>query len=174
MTDRAPAGAGVEGCVPAARPCRSPGPFPDPTRQAGFAGGADGLIFGLLIFVVGTLLVGNAWAVVDTKLATDAAAREGARTLVEASGPGAAGADARLAAEDALRGYGRHPERAAVTLAGAGFGRCARVVVTVRYPAPLVDLPFVGRMGTGESVTARHSEVVDPFRSGIAGVARCQ
>ena len=51
------------------------------------------LPFGVLIFVVGSLLIANAWAVVDAKLATTAAAREAARAYVE-SGSAAAGAGA--------------------------------------------------------------------------------
>ena len=52
--------------------------------EAGQAGGLEGIAFGLLIFVLGTLLIANAWAVVDTKLAVTAAAREAARAFVEA------------------------------------------------------------------------------------------
>ncbi len=141
--------------------------------EAGFAGGADGLIFGLLIFVVGTLLVGYAWAVVDTKLAADAAAGQGARTFVEGPNLAAASAGARQAAADALTQYGRTASRADITLAGAGFDRCARVVVTVRYPAPLFDIPFIGRLGSGRWVGAQHAELVDPYRTGLTGVAQC-
>ncbi len=42
------------------------------------------LPFGVLIFVVGALLVTNAWGVVDAEIAADAAAREAVRTYVEA------------------------------------------------------------------------------------------
>jgi hypothetical protein len=47
--------------------------------EGGAVGGLEVLPFGLLIFVVGILLVVNAWAVVDAKLAAEAAAREAAR-----------------------------------------------------------------------------------------------
>jgi hypothetical protein len=49
----------------------------------GFAGGLEALVFGVLIFVIGTLLVVNAWAVVDAKFATSSAAREAVRAAVE-------------------------------------------------------------------------------------------
>ena len=37
--------------------------------DAGQVGGIEALPFGLLIFVVGTLLIANAWAVIDAKFA---------------------------------------------------------------------------------------------------------
>jgi hypothetical protein len=139
----------------------------------GFAGGVEGLVFGMLLFVVGTLIVANAWGVVDTKLAVDTAARQAARAYVQSNSSTSALLDARQAAADALAGYGRSPRHAVVTFTGDAFGRCARVTAVVVYPAPLLVLPFVGRLGPGESVTAHHSELVDPFRSGLPGAARC-
>jgi hypothetical protein len=142
------------------------------SKDAGFAGGIEGLVFGLLIFVCGALLVGNAWAVVDTKLAADAAAREAARTYVEAPNSQAAAAGADQAASAALAGYGRSA-RAAVSLSSGTFGRCQRITIQVRDQAPFVQLPFVGRIGGAEEVSARHSELVDPYRSGLPGTAAC-
>ncbi|HWG73529.1 MAG TPA: hypothetical protein VG184_05700 [Acidimicrobiales bacterium] len=141
--------------------------------EAGFAGGLEGLVFGMLVFVLGTVLVANAWGVVDTKLAADAAARQAARTFVEAPDAAAAGAEARRAADETLAGYGRSPARAAISLVAGGFERCRRVTVEVDYSAPLVELPLVGLVGSGEKVTARHSEIVDPFRTALAGTSRC-
>lgn len=141
--------------------------------EAGFAGGAEGLLFGLLVFVVGTLLVGNAWAVVDTKVALDAASREATRTYVEAPDAITAVAHARQAAVSTLQGYSRDPGRGSVVISGAPFGRCVRVTITVSYRAPLVQLPLVGVRGSAETVSAQHSEVVDPYRNGLPGVSAC-
>lgn len=138
----------------------------------GFAGGAEGLLFGSLLFVVGTLLAGNAWAVVDAKLAADAASREAARAYVEAPSAVSAEADAVSAARAAIAGYGRTPARASTAVGGAPFGRCARITVTVAYAVPLVALPGIAA-GRAEVVHAAHSEIVDPYRSGLAGVATC-
>ncbi|MGH9077593.1 MAG: hypothetical protein ACRDY0_09125 [Acidimicrobiales bacterium] len=146
---------------------------PERGGESGFAGGVEGLVFGLLIFVVGTLLVANAWGVVDTKLAAAAAAREAARSYVEAPDASTATADARGAADETLAGYGRDPGRATVTVVAGTFGRCQRITVEVSYAAPVVDLPLVGHLGAGEAVVARHSEIVDPYRSGLAGTAAC-
>ncbi|MGH9122822.1 MAG: hypothetical protein ACRDYC_12915 [Acidimicrobiales bacterium] len=141
--------------------------------EAGFVGGFEGLVFGLLIFVVGTVLVANAWGVVDTKLAVVAAAREAARTYVEAPDAVSAQSEAVQAASDSLAGYGRAASRATVAISGRAFGRCARISVEVSYPAPVVQLPFIGSVGQAEAVSAVHSELVDPYRSGLTGTALC-
>jgi hypothetical protein len=140
--------------------------------EAGFAGGLEAIVFGLLIFVTGTLIAGSAWAVVDTKFATAAAAREAARSYVEAPTAQQGGLDAVQAAREALAGYGRPPAAARVQIVG-DFGRCHRITVEVSYPAPLVSVPFVGRMGRGETVRSRHAELVDPYRTGLPGRAGC-
>ncbi|HLH47413.1 MAG TPA: hypothetical protein VKV25_09650, partial [Acidimicrobiales bacterium] len=77
------------------------------------------------------------------------------------------------AADAALAGYGRDPTRARVRLVAGGFTRCERVTIEVSYPSPLVVVPWLGRIATGATVSARHSEVVDPFRSGLPGTASC-
>lgn len=141
--------------------------------EDGFAGGFAGLLFGMLVFVTGTLLAAYAWAVVDTKTATSEAARQAARTYVEGATATQALSGAEHAAEQALSGYGRNPQQARVDLVSGGFSRCDRVTIAVSYPAPLFDLPFVGPVGRGGSVRSEHSELVDPFRSGLAGVATC-
>ena len=96
--------------------------------------GIEALPFGVLVFVIGSLLVANAWAVIDAKLAVSAAAREGARTYVEAP-PDLVVAEraAREAAADALEGHGRDADDAAIAVANpaGSFTRCARVTVAV-------------------------------------------
>ena len=76
----------------------------------GVVGGIEVLPFGVLIFVVGSLLVANAWAVVDTKFMVTSAAREAARTYVEAPDQGTAMARARIGVADAIAGQGPQPE----------------------------------------------------------------
>jgi hypothetical protein len=144
-------------------------------------GGVEMLPFGVLVFVIGTLLVANAWAVVDARMATDAAAREATRRYVEAEVTGAdegasAEADAVAAGLAALESFGRDPEAATVTLTAlsspsGGFSRCARVTFTATYRVPALTLPWVGGYGRGFTVTSTHSELVDPYRSGVPGSA---
>ena len=139
----------------------------------GFAGGFEGLLFGLLIFVAGTLLIAYAWGVVETKTATGEAARQAARTYVEAPSGEVARNEADQAADAALVGYGRDPSRAKVQLIQGSFARCGRVTISVSYPAPLFRLPIFGALGRGLFVTSQHSELVDPYRSGLPGSSSC-
>ena len=148
----------------------------------GQVGGVEVLPFGLLLFVVGTLLVANAWAVIDAKLAVDAAARQAARHFVEADVPaardfGGAEAAARRAGYEALAAHGRE-ERSTVELTGlespdgqVGFTRCARATFTASYDVPVLSLPWIGGFGSGLDVTSRHSELIDPYRDAVPGSA---
>jgi hypothetical protein len=47
------------------------------------------------------------------------------------------------------------------------------VSFTVSYPVPAMTLPFIGGFGTGFTVNATHSELVDPFRNDVPGEALC-
>ena len=58
-------------------------------------------------------------------------------------------------------------------MVSGGLSRCDRVTIEVRYPVPLLALPWIGHTGTGFTAAARYSEVVDPYRAGLAGSARC-
>ena len=144
--------------------------------EEGQVGGIEGVIFGVLVFVLGTLLVANAWGVIDAKLAASSAAREAARTYAEApSGDNDdAWAAARQAARDAIEGHGRDWARTSVDPpAGGGLERCRRFTVEVRYDVPLVAVPLLGQHGRGIEVKAQHSEIIDPYRSGLPGTASC-
>lgn len=146
------------------QPCRG---------DSGQVGGIEALPFGLLIFVVGSLLIANAWAVVDAKFATDAAARQAVRTFVEADDPDAATADARTAGLAAIDAHGRDAGRAIVQPVGdPQLVRCERVTFEAVYEVPALSLPFIGGYGRAPfRVRSTHSELVDPFRSGVAGSA---
>jgi hypothetical protein len=144
-----------------------------PLDESGQVAGLEGLIFGVLVFVFGTLLVVNAWGVIDAKLAAGSAAREAARSYVEARSPDAATEQARRAAEEAMKGHGRELDRTHVALTGGSFTRCSRVTFEVSHRVPLITLPLLGQQGSGFTVRSRHSEVVDPYRSGLPGRAAC-
>lgn len=141
------------------RRCRSDG---------GQVAGIEVLPFGFLVFVVGTLLLVNAWAVVDTRMALAAAAREGARAAAETvTGADDARAAADAAARQALDAHGRLDDRTddvAVSFP-SGYGRCRPVAVTVGYRVPAINLPWIGGFGTGIDVTVTASERVDAYRS---------
>lgn len=138
--------------------------------ETGAVGGIEVLPFALLVFVAGTLLLANAWAVVEGKVAASAAAREAARAYVESGGPeGAAADEAAAAARAAIEGHGRDPGRMELeAVEPLSFERCARATFEVRYSVATVNVPWIGAFGGGLVTTsARHSEVVDPYRSGV-------
>lgn len=151
--------------------------------DSGQVGGVEALPFGLLVFVVGALLIANAWAVIDAKLAVDAAARQATRSYVEArvddaEGSPAAEREAVAAGMASLQAHGRDPAAATVALTGlegaggqAGFTRCARATFTATYEVPALTIPWIGGFGDGIDVVSRHSELVDPYRSGVPGSA---
>lgn len=141
--------------------------------DGGQVGGVEALPFGLLIFVAGALLVANAWAVIDAKLAVTAAAREGARVYVEAVDASEAEPAAIEAAHAELTARGRDSSRSTVVVAEGSFSRCTMVTLEVTYVVPTITLPFVGSWGDGLRVAARHGEIVDPYRNGPEGEADC-
>jgi hypothetical protein len=141
--------------------------------DSGQVAGIEVLPFGFLIFVVGTLLLANAWAVVDAKMAATVAAREGSRTAVEAVDGTAARAEAAVAARAALIGQGRADEATVDMRTDGAWGRCRLVTVEVQLTVPAIGLPFIGGFGQNFEVTAHHSEIVDPYRSGLPGEADC-
>ncbi len=152
--------------------------------QDGFVGGAEMLLFGVLVFVIGTLVIVNVWGTIEAKLAVAGAAREAARAYAEADvfTDADALAIADAAARESLEASGRHPVAGSnytitvdSTGAGAAFERCERVIVEVSYDVPTVRLPIGGDGWGGSLVTvrSRHTELVDPYRSGIPGLAQC-
>lgn len=141
--------------------------------EEGMAGGIEVIPFGVLIFVAGTLLIVNAWAVVDAKLAVEASAREAGRAYVEAPDGATAERDAGRAARESLRGSGRNPERMELRDDHPAFVRCAVVEHEVTYEVPALTIPFLGGFGHGTTVHGRHREVIDPYRAGLGPGGGC-
>lgn len=141
--------------------------------DSGQVGGIEALPFGVLIFVLGTLLIANAWAVVDAKFATDAAARQAARTFVEGVDADVALADAQAAGRAAVAAHGRDPDHVMVQAVGTlVLARCERATFEAVYEVPALSIPLIGGYGRAPfRVRSTHSELVDPFRSGLPGQA---
>ena len=139
-------------------------------NDLGFVAGGEALLFGVLTCVAGMLIAVNAWAVVDSVGAADAAAREGARAFVEAASSSEAYADAELAARNSVASTSSSSsiEIAVLNTAGgpAVLARCQRIVVEVSLEVDAISIPFIGDVGSRQ-VTGRHSELVDPWRSGL-------
>lgn len=142
-------------------------------RERGAVGGLEALPFSVLVFVGGSLLLRNAWGVIDAKFAVAAAAREATRTYAEAADPVSGDAEARRTAREAVRSHGRDPDRLRLGPPRGTFARCARVSYTATYPVPAIRLPFVGGVGRAFEVSATHTERIDDLRSGLPGEATC-
>src|SRR2546423_12054718 len=126
--------------------------------EAGQVAGIEVIPFGLLVFVVGSLVVGNVWAVFDAKTTASAAAREATRAYVEAPNAADGDAAARSAAADAVRAAGRNPARMTLRVhLHGGLVRCRRVTSEVAYRVPFVRLPWIGGFGTGATAVSPHS-----------------
>lgn len=135
--------------------------------ESGQMAGMEVLPFGLLTFVVGALLVANAWAVIDAKIAVSAAAREATRAFVEAPVDSDPHAMADAAARSAIEGAGRDPAELVLTPLEATFARCESVSFEASYQIPAIRVPWVGGFGGGFTASARHAEIVDPYRTGV-------
>lgn len=139
--------------------------------ESGQLAGVETIPFGLLTFVVAVLMVANAWAVIDAKVAVSTAAREATRAYVETP----AGADplarAEAAGREAMRGMGRDPTRLVLRSVGGSFGRCETARFEASYRVPAVRVPWIGGLGPDFTATARHAEIVDPYRTGLPAAA---
>ena len=146
------------------------------TGEAGLAAGAEALVFGVLVFVVGTLIAVTTWAAIDTRFATAAAAREGVRAAVTSPPDADPLASARAAVDAALDAHGLDPARAELELHGTldiALERCQEVSLTVTYRLDAVRIPVIDTPALGFDINGRHTEVVDPFRSGLAIGGAC-
>jgi hypothetical protein len=141
--------------------------------ERGAVGGVEVLPFALLVFVAGSLLVANAWAVVDAKLTAEAAAREAGRAYVEAGDPATASGAAHRAAREVVESAGRDPGRLEVVDNRPRYVRCAVVEHRTSYRVPTVTVPLVGGFGRGLTVRGHHREVLDPFGAGLGEEQSC-
>jgi hypothetical protein len=139
--------------------------------DGGLVAGGDAVIFGVLLFVVGSLMITNLWSIVDARTAVQSSAREAARTVVETEDVGTVVLQAEMVAVATWQGYGR-TGAIDVSLSGV-VTRCAPITVTVTAEVPLARLPIIGWSAGSTDVSASHTELVDPFRSGLDGQAAC-
>jgi hypothetical protein len=131
--------------------------------------GAEVLFFAFVILLSLTLVIVNAWAVIDAKFMVTGSAREGAHAYIESADQDTARSAAVRSADAAITRAGGRLDRRVATQVDGFFERCGRVTVTVRYRIPSVRVPALGfSLGTRE-VSSSHTEIVDPYRSGLAG-----
>ena len=146
--------------------------------QDGAVAGFEALAFGVLVFVFGTLIIVNGWAVVDAKFATNAAAREAVRSVVEAD-PGSDGWTLQTRAEgsasQAAAAHGHNNVTINTSPSPLSLARCAEITITASVQVEATVVPGIVTTPL-YNVNSTHSEVVDPFRSGLEaadGVDAC-
>lgn len=136
--------------------------------EAGFVAGSDALILGVLVAVVGTLVLLNAWLLLDARLAATAVAREVVRVVTTAPADADPVAVAERAAAGVADGHGIAPDRLQLAwTVPVALERCAEVAVEVRIAVPLALLPSVGAVRAEVPVRAHGRGLVDPFRDGL-------
>jgi hypothetical protein len=134
--------------------------------EAGF-GGIEVLPIGLLVMTLVTFVVLSAWNVIDTKVAASSAATEAARTAVETFDQG----EAQNAGQDTWRGHGK-TAKLTLNIEG-GIARCGRITAVATTKVKPIRIPILTSW-MSITVTSRHSELVDPYRSGLVGEAQCE
>lgn len=153
------------------------GPTPRDDRselgERGIVGGSEVLPFGLLIFVCGSLLFVNAWAVVDARFAVASAAREATRAYAESTDEGDGHRAAQEAAREAMVAYGRDPDELTLNGPRGRLVRCGTVSYEASYQVDAIRMPFIGGFGNGFTVTASHTARVDELASGLGEESEC-
>ena len=77
------------------------------------------------------------------------------------------------AASEVMAGHGRRLSPGGISIDLDAFERCARAKVRVITTVPAIALPRIGGLRHAFTVRSTHSEIVDPFRSGLEGDAIC-
>lgn len=118
----------------------------------------------LLLFVLGMLLFGR---IFQAKVAISAAGREAARTVAEASAESSGLSRAQQRAHDVIVGADLSVDRFQLTIDDGGFVRGGTVTVQTRYAVPVGDLPLIGQVIGGGSVTVSSTdqEMIEQYRA---------
>ncbi len=129
--------------------------------ERGVIGGGEGLVFGVLILLAGSLAFVNIWAIVDTRAALDAASREYLRTYTEQASVGEARLLGELRARESLELRGTNPERLTFEVdEPTGFGPCSAVIVRMTLTVHWFKVPFLAGFGDAR-VTVQNRELID-------------
>jgi hypothetical protein len=139
--------------------------------QTGALAGSDGLLFATLILLGGSLALLNVWAIIDTRAALDAAARDYLRSYTEQSSPEAAADAGERAARELLEQRGTPLGSLRIIVPDtARFGPCEPALVALEAVVPAARLPFLDDLGA-RRIRVEHRELVDPHREVTTGHA---
>lgn len=132
--------------------------------ERGAVAGAEALALGMVVLLGGSLLLVHAWAILDTHMALDAAAREYLRAYTQADSPAAAEREARRALGDVLADREELAARVSVRPPDPStFGPCSPARVELSASVPALELPYLGAV-QDRTVTVRHVELIDAHR----------
>ena len=135
-------------------------------RESGQAGG-EILFFSAILITAMLLVIVNAWATINAKFMVTAAAREASRAYVESISETDATANAESAAASVYGSYRANTARTKPIEITGEFGRCERITISARYQMPAMTIPFFSISFGSRTVSSAHSEIVDPYRSGL-------
>jgi hypothetical protein len=133
--------------------------------------GAEVIVGGVVMIIAITLVLTNVWAVLDTKMMANEAARAAAQAYIEEDDGGSAEAVAQATAARQLQPRFGSAWKAVPVV--DQFGRCASIAVRVEIKVGLIAVPFIGSVGGTKTVTSTHRTRIDPYRSGLLGEAAC-
>ena len=131
--------------------------------ERGQVGGVESIPFGVLVFIVGTLIAVNGWGWLSTHRAADSIAREYLRTYTEQRSEAEASAAASDVADIIIESRSISPDRVTITTPTT-HEPCEIAQVTVAIATPAMRLPFITDLGA-RTVSVTHIERMDPYRS---------
>lgn len=136
-------------------------PRPRRWNERGMVGGGDGLIFGILILLAGSLAFVNIWSIVDTRAALDAASREFLRTYSEQPTVDEARLFGELSARESMERRGNSSKGLTIEVdQPSGFGPCAAVTVRMSMTVHWFRVPFLTSVGASR-LTIQNRELID-------------
>lgn len=129
-------------------------------NERGMVAGGEALAFGTLVLLVGALVLANAWSVVETRTAVDAAAREYLRAYTRADDRASGLAAGDWAARMTLTARGTPLRGLRIDAPNAAeFGPCGRAEVTLTATVPAARLPLLGELSATD-VRVTHAELI--------------
>ena len=138
--------------------------------ERGMVAGAEALALGTLVLIVGMVLIVNAWAVIDTRMALESASREYLRAYTEADSPQAATHDGAASLMAVLEDRPALAARTEVTgPSQQQFGPCAPAAVSVSAIVPAIRMPILGNAWGQHTVTVSAVELIDAHQDMISG-----
>lgn len=139
--------------------------------ERGAVAGAETLAIGLLVLIATTLAFTGVWALVETRVALDAAAREYLRVYTQSPDGLHASVAAERAAHEVLTARGTPLSGMEIDAPDASrFGPCQAVSVVLSTEVALVRVPFFDDVAA-RRVQVTHSELIASHREMTPGHA---